>query len=276
MLIMLILFSQTLCLEAFQNCGPLPLVFADALFTGSLLSDVTSCISFYLLAWSPLFWSAGRMIIGTYDNGDNDNDNNKPYLAKRAVEEVKKFLSPPVLGAITGLFVGGVPFLRDIFFDGIGSPMFGALKTLGMAYLPSALLVLAGSLVASTSKPKPVNGEEIQSPSAGPSLKAIVAILASRFAITPLLAIFFVKLYGGLGLLGTPGTQAFAVASFCLLMEGCMPPAQNSVLLYSLAGLTERASTMAKLLAIMYGLAIVPVTILISTCLSLSGISVFR
>ena len=263
----------------FQNCGPLPLVFADALFSGSLLSDVTSCISFYLLAWSPLFWSVGRMIIGTY--GDDDASN-KASLTKRFVSEAKKFLSPPVLGAITGLFIGTIPLLRNIFFGGVAVPMFGAMKTLGSAYLPAALLVLAGSLVGGdddTSSPKSmsVNEDGSEQPmSDGPSPKAIATIMVSRFAISPIVALAFVKLYGGLGLFGTPGTQSFAVASFCLLMQGCMPPAQNSVLMYSLAGLTERASKMAKLLALTYGLAIVPVTILMSACLSISGISAFR
>jgi hypothetical protein len=55
-----------------------------------------------------------------------------------------------------------------------------------------------------------------------------------------------------------------------------MPPAQNSVLLYSLSGLKDRASGMAKTLALMYTLAVIPVTILMSACISFSGIAAFR
>jgi predicted permease len=263
----------------FQNCGPLPLVFADALFSGSLLSDVTACISFYLLAWSPIFWSVGRMILGTYGESDASVS-----LPKRMVKEIQKFLSPPVVGALLGLVIGSVPFLRQAFFGGWASPLFGALKTLGMAYLPSALLVLAGSLFVK--KPpaltngveemttSPLNGDPARTSSTGPSLKAIVAIMLTRFGIVPLVALTSVRVYDYFGLLGVGRTKA--VVSFCLLMQGCMPPAQNSVLLYSLAGLKERASAMAKILALMYSLSVIPVTILLTYCLSVSGIAAFR
>jgi predicted permease len=261
----------------FQNCGPLPLVFADALFQGSLLADVTSCVSFYLLAWSPIFWSVGRMILGTY----GASDTTVPWPS-RMVTEIKKFLSPPVIGAIMGLVVGSTPFLRQAFFGGVASPLFGALKTLGSAYLPSALLVLAGSLFAGSSSTRPVvNGDsdvvlQKTTTTPGPSAKAALSILLARFAVTPLIAMGLVNLFGSLGLLGPAGTRARAVASFVLLMQGCMPPAQNSVLLYSLSGLKDRASGMAKTLALMYTLAVIPVTILMSACISFSGIAAFR
>jgi hypothetical protein len=83
-----------------------------------------------------------------------------------------------------------------------------------------------------------------------------------------------IRLYEYFGLLGVG--RAKAVVTFCLLMQGCMPPAQNSVLLYSLAGLKERGSAMAKMLALMYSLSVIPVTILLSYCLSVSGIAAFR
>lgn len=79
-----------------------------------------------------------------------------------------------------------------------------------------------------------------------------------------------------LGLLGPAGTRARAVVSFVILMEGCMPPAQNSVIMLQLEGLKERASVMAKLLTLMYSLAVIPVTILLSTCLASSGIMAFN
>ena len=47
----------------FANSGPLPLILSDALFSGSVLSDVAACISFYLLVWSPLFWTFGKIIL---------------------------------------------------------------------------------------------------------------------------------------------------------------------------------------------------------------------
>jgi predicted permease len=84
------------------------------------------------------------------------------------------------------------------------------------------------------------------------------------------------KSFVSLGLLGPAGTRPRAVVTFVLLMEGCMPPAQNSVIMLQLEGLKERASTMAKLLTLMYSLAVIPVTILLSACLATSGIMAFK
>lgn len=259
----------------FANSGPLPLIFADALFSGSqTASQVAACVSFYLLIWSPLFWSFGRVILGTY--GSDAATEKEQGALEKVVVEVKKILSPPVIGSILGVLVGSVPMLQQFFFGGWGKPLYGALYTLGTAYLPAAILVLAGSLVGSSNSSKAtvdgnaVNGDKPSSTL--PSMKAIVSIFVSRFMLAPLLSLGLLQGLVSLGLLGPAGTRARAVVSFVLLMEGCMPPAQNSVIMLQLEGLKDRASSMAKLLTLMYSLAVIPVTILLSSCLAISGI----
>lgn len=267
----------------FANSGPLPLIFADALFAGSSLqAEVAACVSFYLLIWSPLFWSFGRVILGTYADTDEEAAAAVSGSAK-LVKEVKKILSPPVIGSILGVLVGSVPPLQKAFFGGFCTPLFGALRTLGTAYLPAAILVLSGSLVGAKKAPAPatatdaatVNGGDKAAPT-GPSLKAMVSIFVSRFMLAPVLSFGLLRTMTSLGLLGPAGTRARAVVSFVILMEGCMPPAQNSVIMLQLEGLKERASVMAKLLTLMYSLAVIPVTILLSTCLASSGIMAFN
>ena len=272
----------------FANSGPLPLIFADALFAGSTLqAEVAACVSFYLLVWSPLFWSLGRVVLGTYAD-DADAAGKDVSAVSKMVQQVKKILSPPVIGSILGVIVGGVPVLQRAFFGGgIATPLTGALQTLGTAYLPAAILVLAGSLVGAkpaatvtaTATPAVVatgtNGAAAVVRTA-PSLKAIVAIFMSRFLLAPLLSLGLLQSFVSAGLLGPAGTRARAVVSFVLLMEGCMPPAQNSVIMLQLEGLKERASTMAKLLTLMYSLAVIPVTFLLSACLATSGIMAFK
>jgi predicted permease len=281
----------------FANSGPLPLIFADALFAGSALqAEVAACVSFYLLIWSPLFWSLGRVVLGTYaDNADSAGAASKDVSAvSKIVKEVKKVLSPPVIGSILGVIVGGVPVLQRAFFGGgIATPLTGALQTLGTAYLPAAILVLAGSLVgakpATATTPAAPAPATAVTPATGtngaaaatvaktaPSLKAIVAIFISRFLLAPLLSLGLLQSFVSAGLLGPAGTRARAVVTFVLLMEGCMPPAQNSVIMLQLEGLKERASTMAKLLTLMYSLAVIPVTFLLSACLATSGIMAFK
>jgi predicted permease len=258
----------------FANSGPLPLIFADALFAGSfLLGDVVACISFYLLVWSPLFWSFGRVILGTYGK-----DNHKSSSAvQRVIQEAKNILSPPVVGSILGVVVGSVPFLRTAFFGGFAAPLFGALQTLGTAYLPAAMLVLAGSLFRKkpeSNEDDSVNGDKTVS--TNPSWKAVVSIFISRFCFAPLLSVGIMHSLDVIGLLGPVGARPRAVVTFALLVEGCMPPAQNSVIMLQLEGLKDRASSMAKLLTLMYSMAVVPVTILMSACLATSGIMAFR
>jgi hypothetical protein len=51
-----------------------------------------------------------------------------------------------------------------------------------------------------------------------------------------------------------------------------MPPAQNSVILLQLADEKERAAKMAKMLTVIYALSALPVTLLLSVCLSKSNI----
>jgi predicted permease len=268
----------------FANSGPLPLIFADALFAGSSLqAEVAACVSFYLLIWSPLFWSLGRVILGTYADTDAAANADQSAVSK-IVKEVKKILSPPVIGSILGVIVGGVPILQRAFFGGgIATPLTGALQTLGTAYLPAAILVLAGSLVgakpaataATTTATNSITGAAAVTKTA-PSLKAIVAIFISRFFLAPMLSLGLLQSFVAAGLLGPAGTRPRAVISFVLLMEGCMPPAQNSVIMLQLEGLKERASTMAKLLTLMYSLAVIPVTFLLSACLATSGIMAFK
>lgn len=53
--------------STFANAGPLPLLFVDALFKNhpdpTLRTRAVAFISFYLLAWSPLFWNYGYGIL---------------------------------------------------------------------------------------------------------------------------------------------------------------------------------------------------------------------
>ena len=249
----------TLC-STFANSGPLPFIFVDALFGGThVYPKVSAAISFYLLTWSPLFWSVGRMILGTYGSGSDPNAS----LWMKFRQQMRQFFSPPVIGSVAGLIIGAVPFFRDFCMKGIGKPFYSANQSLAPAYLPAALLVLAGSLVAKN------DGVPEITP---PSMKKILSIFSIRFAIAPVLTFGLWKALASLGILGPAGSSARAIVTFVILMEGCMPPAQNSVTMLQLDGLAERASGMAQLLTILYSLAVVPITILMSGCLEASGI----
>lgn len=253
----------------FSNSGPLPLILSDALFGGAILSDVSACISFYLLMWSPLFWSFGRVILGSYTDTKGENDT----LRTKIASNLKKFFSPPVVGSILGVVIGSSSMLRDLMLAPRGAlaPLFGAANTFGVAYLPAAVLVLAGSL-AGAKKGEPSDTAEPPKVASSLTAKTVIAIMMSRFILSPVLAITTVRLLSVLKLLPVDDPRALAIVTFTLLMEGCMPPAQNSVIILQLDDKKERAAKMAKMLTVIYTLSVVPITLLLSGCLSLSGI----
>ena len=258
----------------FQNSGPLPLIFADALFSGSpLLTEITACVSFYLLMWTPTYWSFGRNMLGTYKNSGDAQDSGG------IVAELKRFFSPPVTGAALGLIAGSVPLFRNSFMgqNGLLVPLFGAIKTLGTAYLPAALLVLAGSLVGSKDKSKAAAASiDDQKDGTRLKLRTILSILFARHILAPLGGIATIQLLGATGLLPAIGSRARSVVTFAIMIEACMPPAQNTVVMLTLDGLTERAGRMAKTLTVLYSLAIVPVTVLLSFALHQSNIMALK
>jgi len=275
----------------FANSGPLPLLFADALFAGGeggVAADVTACISFYLLGWSPTFWSYGRHLVGTYGDG-SERSNGTPArgvcgqvwdVIKDFGQQVKKVFAPPIIGSTVGIFVGAIPLFRSnvLESDGILYPLFGAMNTLGSAYLPSVILVLAGSLVGGSRR-----GKAIAMATKNPSgsyqsleITTLISILLSRFALAPVASIVVVYILTHMDLLPPVGTRTHAIVSFVMLMEGCMPPAQNSILMLQLAGLSARAENMARTVTVMYVLSVIPVTIWLMCMMEMSGVMAFR
>ncbi|CAN0250926.1 unnamed protein product, partial [Laminaria digitata] len=64
---------ETRVCGAFQNSGILPLIFLNAMFRGSpeLLTRGVAYVSFYLMGWSPTFWTVGNGILtGHLDETD--------------------------------------------------------------------------------------------------------------------------------------------------------------------------------------------------------------
>lgn len=261
----------------FANSGPLPLILADALFSGPLLTDVAACVSFYLLVWSPLFWTLGKIILGL--NDEDESASADKGVGSKVIAQVKALLSPPVVGSITGIIVGSSPILRGLFLNAGAplAPVFGALRTFGLAYLPAAILVLAGSLVKKEEAASPSSSESSASAPSSSSVhpKTIISLLLSRFILSPMLALATVRLLSFANLLPVDNARTLAIVTFTLLMEGCMPPAQNSVIMLQLANEKGRAAKMAKLLTVMYALSAIPVTLLLSACLGMSGIMNF-
>ncbi|CAM9369300.1 unnamed protein product [Pylaiella littoralis] len=286
---------------SFANSGPLPLLFVDSIFGGhpdaSIVSSAVAYISFYLLGWSPMFWTAGyTMVAGAPQPSAPISEADAQHFERlspfrklvvtiqrlKASPTCKRIASPPVLGCIAGMFVGLMPIGRTLLLGRTAplSPVFDAIKGLGSAYLPAAMLVLAGSLARPSSAPMKAaaaaaaaaqGGDAGQEGEAAPVYKRettgafykkIAAIMASRFLVMPLVAA--VMLLTGAKAKLIPYDK---LVWFVLLMEGCMPSAQNSVVILQMEKQPELASSMAKTLTAVYLLSAVPIAFLLSAIL---------
>lgn len=142
--------KQLLACTTFGNSGPLPLVFTDAIFRShpdpTLLSKGNAYISLYLLGWSPLFWIVGPSILR-----DKTDDSAISATEKRR-QLLTRIFNPPVLASIVGLIIGCIQPLSRLLVpkSGIFHCVFAAVETISSAYLPCALLILSGSLAASS------------------------------------------------------------------------------------------------------------------------------
>eukprot|EP00186_Timspurckia_oligopyrenoides_P003754 CAMPEP_0182442320 /NCGR_PEP_ID=MMETSP1172-20130603/1239_1 /TAXON_ID=708627 /ORGANISM="Timspurckia oligopyrenoides, Strain CCMP3278" /LENGTH=447 /DNA_ID=CAMNT_0024637095 /DNA_START=151 /DNA_END=1494 /DNA_ORIENTATION=+ len=252
----------------FGNSAALPLLFANNLFAAdpTRLAPLIAGISFFLIGWSPLFWSLGYYILSaprvTVEKKTKQGKRERMRALMKSPIWARIF-APPIIGALAGLVFGSVPFLRNLVFakDAPLGAVVDALKTLGSAYTPCAVLVLAGSLAtpqksASSSSSAAVSWSRIMQ---------IAGICIVRFIFMPIFALGTLRTTALLGILLDP------MQKFTILMESIMPSAQNSVLILQLENQPEAASKVARLLFFIYLVAILPISAGISVFLLLTG-----
>jgi hypothetical protein len=161
---------------------------------------------------------------------------------------------PPVIGSILGVIVG-VPVLQRAFFGGgIATPDGSLANAQGWLLANRDSRTRCGSLVSQTTAATTTaamtatgtNGAALPSPRRRLRSRPVAhfhfpfSLNATSFSRSSNLSSVPVS--------GTGRTRR-AVVSFVLLMEGCMPPAQNSVIM--LEGLKGTSQyTMAKLLTL--------------------------
>jgi predicted permease len=307
----------------FGNAAPLPLVYTSSLFSASpaLLADVTACISFYLLAWSPCFYTIGPMLLSHRDDALRENEKlDEPYLKRKNdgndfVEPsaqkfgLSSFFTPPVFGSFLGVVVGLVPLLSNALLTprGLAAPVYNAIHTFSFAYLPSVILVLAGSLAdqqRSRRQQQPRTGPSIElqpthvsgsiinkdcSSSAStdsktihtitgrtardrPSAQIVLCICAARFVVIPGLTAVLLILLQSLVSTVESSLKALKICSFVILLESFMPPAQNTVVLLQLQGKQEQAGHVSQLLTTLYAASLAPIALLLNLILASTGI----
>jgi auxin efflux carrier family protein len=265
--------KQLQACTTFGNSGPLPLVFTDGLFRAhsntALLPQSVAYISLYLLGWSPLFWIIGPAIL--QENKSNGTSPTAEEQAKKRKELFERVFSPPVVASLLGMVAGFIPQLQRLFIssNGLLNPVFEAMRTLGAAYLPAVLLVLAGSLSASS--PADTNHTATNKPSN--LLYDILPIYLARFVLMPLVG-FSVA---ALAMKTSPWAHSLFTKDpmllLVLLLETCMPSAQNTTVILQLQGEKSAAGRLARKLMLIYVLGVPAITYWFIRILGLTGLA---
>eukprot|EP00534_Pseudo-nitzschia_fraudulenta_P006963 CAMPEP_0201187004 /NCGR_PEP_ID=MMETSP0851-20130426/132618_1 /ASSEMBLY_ACC=CAM_ASM_000631 /TAXON_ID=183588 /ORGANISM="Pseudo-nitzschia fraudulenta, Strain WWA7" /LENGTH=485 /DNA_ID=CAMNT_0047472411 /DNA_START=21 /DNA_END=1478 /DNA_ORIENTATION=- len=216
-------------------------------------------------------------------------------------DSIKIMLPPPVLGVLVGIVVATIPILRTLFVGGTGvgelssttatttpallGVVFDTAQNFGKAASPLSLLVLVSSLALGAgfgnkglpSAPpakKTGRGRDSTTTISFPKRWGIVSL--SRFIVSPLLMLGLLKaassprvFLGALGedkgLIGTSLEQP--MLWFVCLLESCMPPAQNQVMMLQVANEMKQANEMATFLFSVYATSMIPLTVVISIAL---------
>uniref|UniRef100_A0A7S1Z3G7 Uncharacterized protein n=1 Tax=Ditylum brightwellii TaxID=49249 RepID=A0A7S1Z3G7_9STRA len=285
------------------NTSVLPIIFIEALFRhpyepSSVLAHCYGHISLYLMGWSPFFWSFGRSILIQSDSEINapvknsDVDRNllggfsrTIILAK--IREMKRLIPPPVAGVLVGLIIGLSP-LQYLFVNnpskGYKAPLavaFNSFQNLGRAASPLALLVLTSSLaIGAGGQQQQQNGAQKDDDgcsnitdkdnNSNKWIQKWACVSVSRFIASPIIMLTCLRFLHKFDMIGN--AQEAPILWFVLLLESCMPPAQNAVLMLQVANKGREASELAKFLFCIYVTAMIPVTVIVGISLQRLGL----
>lgn len=272
---------QLRVLQTFGNGGVAPILFATVLLRNhpdpSVLPLAISYISFYLLGWTPIFWTYGyNLLVDSPPLSPESVDeraaitslaDKAKYLFKNPPPVLKRVASPPIIGSVGGLLLGISPLAK--LFLGPAAPLgmlTNAIQTIGSAYTSMGLLVLAGSLAlplpALSAAEKVAEAGEVVRVSKGkaiPIWRQIASVCLVRFCLCPALCLSII-----LRSMSTGFIKLDRLMVFVLFLQSCMPSAQNSVLMVQLSGRTADATKLARMLLFIYSLSCIPISILLT------------
>jgi len=284
-------------------------LFRNAASTNDNLAMSTGFVSMFLVGWSPFFWSFGRSVLLGSSEAAN-RGNGKSSIVSTRKEELLSFaktlLPPPVMGVLIGMVVATIPILRRLFVGSSSSSstvtvtpallgvVFDTAQNFGKAASPLSLLVLVSSLAlgagfgakhrSPSPPPPPISrrtrtSDSIATTTTIPFWKRWAIVSLSRSIVSPMLMLGLLTAassskgfltLGGTSLIGTSAEQP--MLWFVCLLESCMPPAQNQVMMLQVANKMTQANEMATFLFSVYATSMIPLTIVISIALDKFGL----
>ena len=184
------------------------------------------------------------------------------------------------MASLLGIVVGNIPVLSNALIpvNGIFHPVFEAMRTLSNGYLPSVLLVLAGSLI-NTDVSIPKNSDEVSpvetsSKDKSKFLTQVAIAYLCRFLIMPVIGFSLLEFFK----VFFPGFYLYLKSNplllFILLLETCMPSAQNTVTIMQLSGDKLGSRNIAALLLILYTLGTPAITFWLAKILQFTKVPI--
>lgn len=266
--------------SAWGNTSVLPLIFCESLFRTTSspavahdkLSSSYAQISLFLIGWSPTFWSVGRSVL----LGSTDDESLE--------QKVKRCTPPPVIGVLVGMLV--TP-LCPLFVTSTSeekaprlsllSPVYNTVVNFGRAASPTSLLVMTSSLAigAGIGKDKIEVENNVDENEAGGTdvgfLRQWLCVSTARFIVSPMLMLGLLKMAEKYGLVD--GSTEKPMLWFVMILQGCMPPAQNLILMLNVADKAKKAGDMARFLFSIYATSMLPVVFILSLALGKFGLA---
>jgi len=209
-------------------------------------------------------------LIGNDDTEKGSKDVEDSW--RSMLERLRRLFPPPVIGVALRLITALTP-LRNLFVttDKNKAPLavvYNSFQNLGRAANPLALLVLTASLALGRTSGN-VDELSLSSLEVDGAPKEIVrrwaCVSVARYILSPLFMVSLLKLAAKFGRIGSSKTDP--MLWFVLLLQSCMPSAQNSVLMLQVAGKGEEETAMAKFLFSIYFTAMVPVVLIVTVAL---------
>ncbi|XP_062220865.1 protein PIN-LIKES 7-like isoform X2 [Phragmites australis] len=150
-------------------------------------------------------------LLSSYRLSGKSNNNLWEKLKEGTLQILEELTAPPTIGAVIGLVVGAVPWLKSVFV-GSNAPLravHNSLKLLGDGTIPCVTLILGGNLtkgVRKTAVPPAV----------------VAAIIGVRYVILPVTGIVVVKAAREMGFL--PPDPLY---QYMLMIQFTLPPAMS-------------------------------------------------
>lgn len=248
---------------SFGNTFTLPLVFLTEVLGRARADETAGYIALYLIGWTPVLWTVGFLLIagpvavaGVSKDGEKKDVVKDIYLTTKATlgRISKELLNPPLLGIITGVFIGATP-LKEIFVGNFaqattGYPailsfiavafraLFELAASIGAAALPGQMLVLASSLVkitpedvekhiarAAKAAARGAEGAEVEEVKT-PAQKVLVFVIGAASGALNLTTRAWIKFRTAIAYLcNIPLADMRALTAACIVRFGVLPAA---------------------------------------------------